>query len=52
MMKKNHAQLKINPQEHITIQLEEALLLDRLHTLSTEYCICGSTGQSSHKETP
>lgn len=39
MMKAKHAQLKISPQEHITIQLEETLLLDELHTLSTEYSV-------------
>lgn len=39
MMKAKHVQLKISPQEHITIQLEEAMLLDRLHTFSTEHSV-------------
>lgn len=38
-MKTKHVQLKINPQEYITVQLEESILFDKLHTLSTEYSV-------------
>ena len=38
-MKTKHVQLKINPQEHIIVQLEEPMLFDKLHTLSAEYSI-------------
>ena len=38
-MKAKHVQLKINPQEHIIVQLEEPMLFDKLHTLSAEYSI-------------
>ncbi len=38
-MKSKHVQLKINLQEHVIIQLEEPMLFDRLHTLSTEYSV-------------
>ena len=38
-MKAKHVQLKINLQEHVIIQLEEPMLFDRLHTLSTEYSV-------------
>ena len=38
-MKAKHVQLKINPQEHVIIQLEEPMLFDRLHTLSAEYSV-------------
>ena len=38
-MKSKHVQLKINSQEHITVQLEEPILFDKLHTLSTEYSV-------------
>lgn len=38
-MKSKHVQLKINSQEHVIIQLEEPMLFDRLHTLSTEYSV-------------
>lgn len=38
-MKAKHLQLKINPQEHIIVQLEEPMLFDKLHTLSAEYSI-------------
>lgn len=38
-MKAKHVQLKINPQEHIIVQLEDPMLFDRLHTLSAEYSI-------------
>lgn len=38
-MKTKHVQLKINPQEHVIIQLEEPMLFDRLHTLSAEYSV-------------
>lgn len=38
-MKAKHVQLKINPQEHIIVQLEDPMLFDKLHTLSAEYSI-------------
>lgn len=38
-MKTKHLQLKISPQEHITVQLEEPMLFDKLHTLSAEYSV-------------
>lgn len=38
-MKAKHVQLKINPQEHVIVQLEEPILFDKLHTLSTEYSV-------------
>ena len=38
-MKTKHLQLKISPQEHITVQLEEPMLIDKLHTLSAEYSV-------------
>ena len=38
-MKTKHVQLKINPQEHIIVQLEEPILFDKLHTLSAEYSV-------------
>lgn len=38
-MKAKHVQLKINLQEHVIIQLEEPMLFNRLHTLSTEYSV-------------
>lgn len=38
-MKAKHVQLKINPQEYVIVQLEEPMLFDKLHTLSTEYSV-------------
>ena len=38
-MKSKHVQLKINLQEHVIIQLEEPMLFDKLHILSTEYSV-------------
>lgn len=38
-MKAKHVQLKINPQEHVIVQLEESMLFDKLHTLSAEYSV-------------
>lgn len=38
-MKSKHVQLKINPQEYVIVQLEEPMLFDKLHTLSTEYSV-------------
>lgn len=38
-MKAKHVQLKISPQEHVTVQLEEPMLFDKLHTLSVEYSV-------------
>ena len=38
-MKAKHVQLKINPQEYVTVQLEELMLFDKLHTLSAEYSV-------------
>ena len=38
-MKTKHVQLKINPQEYVTVQLEEPMLFDKLHTLSAEYSV-------------
>lgn len=38
-MKAKHLQLKINPQEPVTIQLEEPILFDKLYTLSAEYAV-------------
>lgn len=38
-MKTKHVQLKINPQEHVIVQLEEPILFDKLHTLSAEYSV-------------
>lgn len=38
-MKAKHVQLKINPKEHVTIQLEKPMLFDKLHTLSAEYSV-------------
>lgn len=38
-MKSKHVQLKINPQEYVTVQLEEPMLFDKLHTFSAEYSV-------------
>lgn len=38
-MKTKHVQLKINPQEHVIVQLDEPMLFDKLHTLSAEYSV-------------
>ena len=38
-MNVKHVQLKISPQEHVTVQLEEPMLFDKLHTLSVEYSV-------------
>lgn len=38
-MKTKHVQLKINPQEHVIVQLDEPMLFDKLHTLSVEYSV-------------
>ena len=38
-MKAKHVQLKINPQEHVIVQLENPMLFDKLHTFSAEYSV-------------
>lgn len=49
-MKAKHVQLKINPQEHVIVQLEEPMLFDKLHTLSADvFGVHGSAGQFGYK---